>query len=74
MKKFLAIILLLTGGLSMPQAATLTEVQITDRSTGQTLEIWRHRGRLYVAGAPGNRYAVRIHNPQWCPHHDSALR
>jgi hypothetical protein len=51
------------GSASLPAAAgTLMEVTVVDRSTGQALETWRHRGRLYVAGTPGNRYAVLLGN------------
>lgn len=44
------------------QAAALVDVQIVDRSSGQILDLHRHHGRLYVAGAPGNRYAIRLAN------------
>lgn len=64
----LAATLLLVGGCaggvaSLPATAgTLVDVKVVDRSTGQVLETWRHRGRLYVAGTPGNRYAVHFAN------------
>jgi hypothetical protein len=60
MKTLLAA-LLLAAGCCLP-AATLAEVELIDRSTGRTLETYRHRGRLYVAGTPGNRYAVSVRN------------
>ena len=62
MKALLATLLLITGCLPGAGATTLADVQIIDRTTGQTLETWRHRGRLYVAGTPGNRYAVSLRN------------
>lgn len=62
MKTLLAVLFLLAGCASVTSAGSLVDVQITDRTTGQILETYRHRGRLYVAGAPGNRYAVRIYN------------
>jgi hypothetical protein len=62
MKTLLATLLLIAGCISGAGAATLADVQIIDRTTGQTLETWRHRGRLYVAGTPGNRYAVSLRN------------
>ncbi len=62
MKTLLAALLLAAGYAGFASAGTLVDVQITDRTTGQILETYPHRGRLYVAGAPGNRYAVRIHN------------
>jgi len=49
---------------SPPAAAvgSLVDVQIVDRSRGETLSTWRHRGTSYVAGRPGDRYAVRLTN------------
>jgi len=46
------------------QAATPgpVDVEIIDRETGQAAHIWRHAGRLYVAGRPGARYSVRVTN------------
>ncbi|HEV7913977.1 MAG TPA: hypothetical protein VGP22_09430, partial [Albitalea sp.] len=38
------------------------DVEIVDRETGQVLEAYFHRGRHYVAGQPGARYAIRISN------------
>jgi hypothetical protein len=48
-----------------PPAAALgsiVDVQIVDRSRGETLSTWRHHGATYVAGRPGDRYAVRLTN------------
>ena len=49
---------------SPPAAAvgSLVDMQIVDRSRGETLSTWRHRGTSYVAGRPGDRYAVRLTN------------
>nr|HET7857812.1 hypothetical protein [Caldimonas sp.] len=33
-----------------------------DRARGETLTTWRHRGSAWVAGRPGDRYAVRLTN------------
>ena len=56
-------LLLLAGCASSPvSAGSLMDVKVVDRSTGQVLETWRHRGQLYVVGTPGNRYAVQIAN------------
>lgn len=41
-------------------AARLVDVSIVNRSTGERLQPWRHGGKLYVAGAPGDRYAVEL--------------
>ena len=62
MKSLLATLALAAGIHAPAQAGSLVDVQIIDRSTGQPLETYRHQGRLYVAGAPGNRYAVSLRN------------
>ncbi|MGZ8259926.1 MAG: hypothetical protein ACXWUL_05175 [Caldimonas sp.] len=41
---------------------SLVDLQIVDRSRGETLSTWRHRGSTWVAGRPGDRYAVRLTN------------
>jgi hypothetical protein len=41
-------------------AARLVDVSIVNRSTGERLTPYRHDGRLYVAGTPGDRYAVEL--------------
>jgi hypothetical protein len=48
---------------SLPvQAGRLLDMEIVDRATGQTLDTYRHRGQHWVAGNPGDRYAVRLLN------------
>jgi hypothetical protein len=61
-KSLLTALVLATSLVAPSHAASLVDVQVIDRSTGQTLETWRHQGRLYVAGTPGNRYAVNLVN------------
>jgi hypothetical protein len=41
---------------------SLVDMQIVDRARAETLTTWRHRGSSYVAGRPGDRYAVRLSN------------
>lgn len=45
-------------------AARLVDVSIVNRSTGERLTPYRHGGRLYVAGTPGDRYAVELKGKQ----------
>ena len=47
-----------------PAAAvgSLVDLQVVDRGRGETLSTWRHRGASYIAGRPGDRYAVRLTN------------
>jgi hypothetical protein len=43
-------------------AAAPVDLQVIDRATGQPLHVWRRDGRLYVAGAVGDRYGLRVTN------------
>ena len=43
-------------------AQPLVELALVDRDTAQALPEYRHRGRDWVAGTPGHRYAVRLTN------------
>jgi hypothetical protein len=48
--------------LAVSRADSLARVDVYDRSAGEALTVYRHHGRRYVAGQPGNEYAVRIRN------------
>ena len=48
-----------TGALAI---GSLADINVVDRTTGQVLPVYSHQGRHYVAGRPGARYAVRVHN------------
>ena len=64
LKRLLALVLpfsLLAASLPV-QAGRLLDMEIVDRATGQTLDTYRHRGQHWVAGNPGDRYAVRLVN------------
>jgi hypothetical protein len=41
---------------------SLVDVDLVDRSQNGLLPVYRHRGTDWVAGRPGNRYAVRLVN------------
>lgn len=43
-------------------ADSLARVDVYDRTAREALPIYRHLGRSYIAGQPGNEYAVRIRN------------
>jgi hypothetical protein len=43
-------------------AGTLADVHVINRTTGQHLPVFQHDGKLYVAGHPGDRYAVQVVN------------
>lgn len=48
--------------MAVSRADSLARVDIYDRSAGMELPVYRHKGRRYVAGQPGNEYAIRIRN------------
>ena len=47
---------------ALPCATSPARVDLYDRSEERVLETYRHRGRTYVVGQPGNEYAIRIRN------------
>ncbi len=58
----ISLLLALAGCASVADAGRLADVEVISGSTGRKLETWRHGGRLYVAGTPGERYSVRLVN------------
>jgi hypothetical protein len=55
----------LAGGLAGPARAAagdLVDLQVVDRETGQVMPVWRHGGRMYVAGRTDARYSLRLTN------------
>jgi hypothetical protein len=51
-------------GLAGPAAAagSLVDVTVYDRGENRPLPVYRHQGRYYVVGKPGNEYHVRVRN------------
>jgi len=47
---------------TVSNADSLAGVDIYDRTAGESLQVYRHHGRRYVAGRPGNEYVIRIRN------------
>ncbi|MDO5609175.1 MAG: hypothetical protein Q4G62_00070 [Pseudomonadota bacterium] len=45
-----------------PRPAQAVSLQIVDRDEGRELSIHRYRAQNWVAGQPGNRYALRLRN------------
>lgn len=52
--------LALSGCAQPTLAARLVDVSVVNRSTGERLTPYRHGGRIYIAGTPGDRYAVEL--------------
>jgi hypothetical protein len=42
--------------------AQRVDVRLEDRTLGRNIPLHRHDGRLYAAGEPGHRYAIRLSN------------
>lgn len=38
------------------------DISVTDRVSGETLPVYWHRGERWIAGTPGNRYSITLHN------------
>jgi hypothetical protein len=45
-----------------PAVGRLADVSVYDRAEQRTLPVYRHQGRYYVAGKPGNEYQVIVRN------------
>ena len=43
-------------------AAQRVDVRLEDRTLGRSITLHRHDGRLFAAGEPGHRYAIRLTN------------
>jgi hypothetical protein len=56
-----AIVLAGTAG-TAGAVGRLADVTIYDRAENRTLPVYRHQGRYYVAGRPGNEYQIRVRN------------
>ncbi len=58
----IAAAIVVAGIASASHAATVADIQIVNRTTGEQLTTYRHKGQLWVAGKPGDRYAVQVIN------------
>ena len=53
---------LLAAWTAAVHAGALVDLAIVNRATGERIPIHAHRGRLYVAGAPGAKYSLLLDN------------
>jgi hypothetical protein len=60
--RHIAAAIVATGIASTAPAATVADVRVVNRTTGEQLTTYLHRGQLWVAGKPGDRYAVTVIN------------
>jgi len=56
------IVLLLFLLANAASAQTLAELKVIERSSGQTLAVYWHEGRAYVAGEPNREYRIEVQN------------
>ena len=52
----------LLGALPAQAVGRLTDINVIDRDSGETLPVYTHKGDHWVAGRPGARYAVSVRN------------
>jgi hypothetical protein len=62
MRTLLCAALLALTAAAPVHAGNLLDLAVVDRDTGATLNTYSRNGKLYVAGTPGHRYAVRLSN------------
>jgi hypothetical protein len=55
-------LLALTAGCNAQAIGNIAEISIIDRENGAALTPYYYRGEYWVAGRPGARYAIEIHN------------
>lgn len=56
--------LALTGCAQPSLAARLIDVSVVNRSTGERLTAYRHHGKFYIAGTPGDNYSIELRSRQ----------
>jgi hypothetical protein len=53
---------LLPAWTAAAHAGALVDLAVVNRATGERIPVHAHRGRLYVAGAPGAKYSILLSN------------
>jgi hypothetical protein len=61
-RSLFALTALIASLASAAHAGALADLEVYDRTSGRTLPIYEHEGRLYVAGEPRHQYELRIRN------------
>ncbi len=56
------VVLLLASFSPLARAGQIASLSLINQTSGERLQIWRHDGRNYVAGNPGDRYAIEVKN------------
>jgi len=61
-KKIAAAMLLCSATGTAGAVGGIADVTVYDRAENRTLPVYRHDGRYYVVGRPGNEYQIRVSN------------
>lgn len=61
-KKIIAAMALCGAAGTAGAVGSLADITVYDRAENRTLPVYRHEGRNYVVGRPGNDYQVRVRN------------
>jgi hypothetical protein len=61
-KALIAIIALAAAWAGTARAGALVDVSVVNRTTGERIPVYTHRGRIYVPGTPGAKYSLLISN------------
>ena len=61
-KKITAALALCSAAGTAGAVGNLADITVYDRAENRTLPVYRHEGRYYVVGRPGNEYQVRVRN------------
>lgn len=62
LKKFAAALALWAVAGTAGAVGGIADVTVYDRAQARTLPVYRHDGRYYVVGKPGNEYQIRVRN------------
>jgi len=60
--RFITSAIVAAGISSVSHATSVTDIEIVNRTTGEHLLTYRHEGQLWIAGKPGDRYAINVIN------------
>jgi len=61
-KSLIAVIALASAWAGAARAGALVDVSVVNRSTGERIPVYAHRGRIHVPGTPGAKYSLLITN------------
>lgn len=60
--RFMTSAIVAAGISSVSHATSVTDIEIVNRTTGEHQPTYKHAGQLWIAGKPGDRYAINVIN------------